>query len=438
MTDTISTARTKNYLLQIKSSVIYKAVAMVASFLVVPPMLNQLGAEVFGVWSTLLAVLSWVVFFDFGIGNGLKNKVAEAIATGSRKEAAAYIATGYGLIGLIAFAIWVLSMVATVFIPWQSVFNSVAVTESTLRATVQIAVTFLLLNFWLGMVGSLLGAVQKTGVIAFGQMLTSCLTLLAVMTISRYFPPTTINFAMAFGTSLAISNAVLIAWFIRNYGDLCLRPAIQKLHVYPLFSFGMQFFIIQIAVLVIFTTDKILITQLVGPEFVTQYDLVFKIFSVVIFAHGVVSNPLWSAYTDAYQRRDYMWIRKMIRTQHLVFLATCLTLVILAFLIRWIVVIWVGTGVQIVSSLIVTLCLFSIVSVWNGMYAMITNGIGEIKVQMYTSIIAMLINVPLALLLLKVFDLGVSAVVLSNVLSLLFGAIALPMQLRRNANLKAL
>jgi O-antigen/teichoic acid export membrane protein len=174
---------------------------------------------------------------------------------------------------------------------------------------------------------------------------------------------------------------------------------------------------------------------LVGPQFVTQYDLVFKIFSVVIFAHGVVSNPLWSAYTDAYQRRDYLWIRKMIRTQHWVFLATSLALVALAFLVRWIIAIWVGPGVQILDSLIVTLCLFSIVSVWNGMYAMITNGIGEIKVQMYTSVIAMLINVPLALLLLKVFDLGVSAIVLSNVLSLLFGAIALPWQLRRNRNL---
>jgi Na+-driven multidrug efflux pump len=69
------------------------------------------------------------------------------------------------------------------------------------------------------------------------------------------------------------------------------------------------------------------------------------------------------------------------------------------------------------------------------MYAMITNGIGEIRVQMYTSIIAMVLNVPLAWLLLKVFDLGVSAIVLSNVLSLFFGAIALPIQLSRNKHL---
>jgi O-antigen/teichoic acid export membrane protein len=435
MTDSLSTARTRNYLFQIKSSVIYKALAMVASFLTVPPMLHHLGAEVFGVWSTLLAVLSWVVFFDFGIGNGLKNKVAEALATGERREAAAYIASGYGLIGLIALGLWGCAMAASFLLPWQWVFNSTASNEETLRLMAQTSVTFLLLNFWLGMVGSLLGAVQRTDIIALGQMLSSCLTLFAVFVISRYAKATTVHFALAFGLSLALSNAALIVWFYRHFGDLCWKPAIETLHIRPLLSFGAQFFVIQIAVLVIFTTDKILIAQWVGPQFVTQYDLVFKIFNVVIFAHGVVSNPLWSAYTDAYKRQDFLWIRRMIRAQHRVFMATALVLVVLAFMVPWIIRIWVGDGVQIVGALIATLCLYSIVSVWNGMYAMITNGIGEIRVQMYTSVIAMLINVPLAYVLLKVFGLGVSAIVLSNVLSLLFGAVALPLQLARNKKL---
>lgn len=432
MNDSISKARTRNYLFQIKSSVFYKAVAMGASFLAVPPMLHHLGAEVFGVWSTLLTVMSWVVFFDFGIGNGLKNKVAESLAIGNREEAAAYIATGYGLIGLVALAMWLVAMAAAVFIPWQWVFNSVAVEENTLRTTAQIAVTFLLLNFWLGMVSSLLGAVQKTGMIALGQMFANCLTLFSVLLIAHFTDGSMAYFAMAFGLSLALSNTALIVWFLRNYGDLCLPPAIRKLRVYPLLSFGAQFFIIQIAVLVIFTTDKLLIAQWVGPEFVTQYDLVFKIFSVAIFAHGMVSNPLWSAYTDAYKRQDYGWIRNMIRNQHLVFGATALALAVLAFVVPWIIQLWVGPDVKIVGSLIATLCLYSIVSVWNGMYAMITNGIGEIRIQMYTSVIAMVLNVPLAWVLLKVFDLGVSAIVLSNVLCLLFGAIALPIQLSNN------
>ena len=69
-------------------------------------------------------------------------------------------------------------------------------------------------------------------------------------------------------------------------------------------SLGFQFFIIQIAVIVIFTTDKILITQLFGPEYVASYDVVFKLFSIITIAHGILMAPLWSAYSDAYHRND--------------------------------------------------------------------------------------------------------------------------------------
>lgn len=80
MTEAVSEERTRNYLRQIKGAVAYKAVAMASSFLAIPLMIGYLGQEQFGVWSTLLTVISWVVFFDLGVGNGLRNKVAESLA----------------------------------------------------------------------------------------------------------------------------------------------------------------------------------------------------------------------------------------------------------------------------------------------------------------------------------------------------------------------
>jgi hypothetical protein len=124
MTADVSKERTRNYLQQIKGAVVYKAVAMLASFLAIPMMIRYLGQEQFGVWSTLLTVMSWIVFFDLGVGNGLRNKVAEALAKNDKAEAANYIASGYSLIGLIALVLWVLVTGAAFFVPWQSVFNS--------------------------------------------------------------------------------------------------------------------------------------------------------------------------------------------------------------------------------------------------------------------------------------------------------------------------
>jgi O-antigen/teichoic acid export membrane protein len=102
MTEAVSRERTHNYLRQIKGAVVYRAVAMAASFITIPLMIGYLGQEQFGVWSTLLTVMSWIIFFDLGIGNGLRNKVAESLAKNERYEAGSYIASGYTLIGLIA------------------------------------------------------------------------------------------------------------------------------------------------------------------------------------------------------------------------------------------------------------------------------------------------------------------------------------------------
>jgi Na+-driven multidrug efflux pump len=72
--------------------------------------------------------------------------------------------------------------------------------------------------------------------------------------------------------------------------------------------------------------------------------------------------------------------------------------------------------------------LFVMVSAWNNVYAMLVNGIGKIKPQLYTAIIAMLLNIPLALLFTKHFGLGMSGIVLATCVSLLFAAVVLPVQ----------
>ena len=59
---------------------VYKAVSMVLSMLYVPVILGYLGTGLYGIWATILNVISWVNYFDIGIGNGLRNKLSAALA----------------------------------------------------------------------------------------------------------------------------------------------------------------------------------------------------------------------------------------------------------------------------------------------------------------------------------------------------------------------
>ena len=58
---------------------ICKPVSMVLSYIYVPIVLDYLGVEKYGVWSTILTILSWVSYFDIGIGNGLRNRLTESL-----------------------------------------------------------------------------------------------------------------------------------------------------------------------------------------------------------------------------------------------------------------------------------------------------------------------------------------------------------------------
>jgi len=75
-----SAKRTKVVKHHISLTFVYKALAIGLSFLLVPLTINYLDIEQYGIWMTLLSVMSWVAFFDIGLGNGLRNKLGKAIA----------------------------------------------------------------------------------------------------------------------------------------------------------------------------------------------------------------------------------------------------------------------------------------------------------------------------------------------------------------------
>lgn len=431
MSEAVSKERSRNYLRQIRGAVVYRTLAMAASFLAIPLMIHYLGQEQFGVWSTLLSVMSWVVFFDLGIGNGLRNKVTEALAKNETSKAAQFIASGYSLIGLIALMLWGLVFAASFLVPWQIVFNTQVIPEGILRLTVQISAFFITLNFWIGLIGALLGAVQKTSHVALGQLISSVSALLLIFILTKTTDTSIIYLALVYGLSLVTANILLSLWFFRRHPELRPQPHLDKQHVSPLLSVGLQFFTVQFAVLVIFATDKILITQLLGPQYVTQYEVVFKLFSVITFAHTLVTAPLWSAYTDAYHRNDVAWIRDMLRKQLKIYLGIAMAVLLMAFLARPIIAVWIGGGVEVSSLLASIMGLFVLISTWNNVYAILLNGIGKIRAQLYTAVTAMLINIPLAISFTKYFGLGVSGIVLATCVSLSLAAVVLPIQTHR-------
>jgi O-antigen/teichoic acid export membrane protein len=425
-----SKSRTANYLRQFKGALGFRLGSVIVSILTVPVLIKYLGQEGFGVWSTLLAFTSWLTLLDLGLANGLRNKVAESLAINSPNTAKYYVGSSYMLLALIALLIWAVLNVGIYFVSWQTIFNTTLIEETSLRLAVQIAVLFTLVNLSLGLVGALLGAAHKTSLVFFGQLLSNLILLTSVLVFFNSSEGQIGTLALINGISLVLANIVLSFVFYKSQPQLWPFMRLDIARVRPLLASSFPFFVIQLAVLVIFTTDKLLITQFFGPEQVAQYEVVLKLFSLVILVHGLISLPLWSAYTDAYARRDFAWIKRMLRTQLLIFFVILIAIALMIILAPTIIRIWLGDSFFVSIQLIVATGIFVAISIWNNIFATFVNGIGQLRVQLYAAIFAMLINIPVSIFLVNNTNLGVSAIIIGTCSSLLIAGISLPIQVK--------
>jgi O-antigen/teichoic acid export membrane protein len=424
-------ARTRNYIRQIKGAFAFKALGALASFAAVPLMLRYLGAERYGIWSTAMSITAWVMLSDMGIGYGLRNKVTEALARNDIADAGAYIASAYTALGMLALAAFALFVPASAHVAWQRLFNTSGVDDATLRSFALLTIFFILASMWSGLVNQVLNALQRSSAVVFGQMVFNALCLAFVFVLLHTASPSLVLMATAYGVALFAANAGLSIWCYRQRLALAPRAGIDRTRLAALMRLGLQFFGLELGYVVTVTTDKILITQLFGPQSVAQYDVLLKLFSVVTVAHGLITMPLWSSYADAYHQHDHAWIHATLRGQRLVFVAFAFGIILLALVARPVLAWWIGAAIPVPLGLVAGMAAFIAIFTWNNIHSTVLNSIGVTGPQLRLSLLAMAVNVPLSIAAVRVGGFGAEAIPLASAISLL------PFALRCHCHLRA-
>lgn len=429
MDQQISKDRSKNYIKQVKGSFIFKFLAIFSSFLLIPLIIKYLGMEQYGIWSTLLSIASWIILFDVGIANGLRNKISESLAEENKLKTKHYISTAYIILGIISLFLIIVFLIISEYISWQKVFNTISITNQELKYVVNITFVFLFLNFWISIINQVFNGFQKTSLVVFNQFLSNAFSLFAVFLLYKFYEPSLIKLSIIYGISLLSSSLILSIWFYKKNSEFIPKIIFFGVdYLKPILSLGFKFFILQIGVVVILISDKILITQLFGPEYVASYDVVFKLFSIITIAHAILLSPLWSSYSDAYHRNDMKWIKKTIKNQLKIYLLIIVATILLSLLIKPIVSIWIGKDFIINNTLIVLIAFFVLVSCWNNIFSYFINATNKLFVMTILVIFLSIINIPLSIFLVKVLHFGIEGIVLGTIISLLFGSFLSPIQ----------
>ena len=267
---------------------------------------------------------------------------------------------------------------------------------------------------------TMLTADQKIGysslILGIGQLLS----LVAVFILTRTTKGTLTNLATYYAgvPCLVMLGASLIGYSLPQYRDM--RPGLKYVDtrlVKNILNLGLQFFVIYMCLLVIFQVMNVIITRELGPEAATEYNIAYKYFGILHMVMMIVISPFWSAFTDAYTKKDYPWMNSIIRKLEYCWLA-CLGSGLLMLIISSLFYdIWIGDSVKVKFSLSCAVLLYSLAQILGAIYMQMINGIGTVRIQMIAYVVFALISIPLMVLSCRTFGI-VGIVVVPSVVYL--------------------
>lgn len=432
----IRSDRTKNIAKHIGWSMFYKIGSIIANFLLVPLTINYLDTENYGVWLTLSSFIGWFSFFDIGLGNGLRNKFAEAKTLGNYKAAQAFVSTAYFTIGSISLFIVIVFFGVNQFINWAQLFNASASLQSELSLLLPIIFAFFGLQLVVKLITSMYQADQNHSIQGKIQFFGQALSLMAIYLLTQIDKSSLLIFGSIF-SALPVLILVGLNFFAFKTTFKAYKPKFalwKKEYLKEITGLGFKFFVVQIAAMVMFSTDNFIISKLFGPEEVVPYNVAFKYFSIVTMAYTIIITPYWSSFTEAYAKKDFEWIKRSVKNVQKLWLLIPLALILMIFLSDWFYEFWVGDKVNVPLKLSIAMAFFVVMLTFNMIYVNFINGVGKIKLQLVTSLISMTINIPLSIYLGKYLGWGSIGVILATCFSLGYSVIIRPIQYKKLIN----
>lgn len=298
----------------ILAAITARGCAFAVSMATVPLTLPYLGAERFGMWVTINALVLMFGFANLGIGLGLMNAVARSQGDGNiaaeRSTISCAVAVSLGIVGVLA------AVVAGIFpfVPWASVLNvhdSLAVSEAAPSTAACIAL--FLVGLPLSLSGSVWNGLQRTYVAYFFVGLGAILGLAGIV------------LAMVCGLGvpamvLAASGGPVLANLLCGVMLFATRPHLwPSLHlvsrggVRAVAGLSVAFFLVQVAMAVATASDTIVLARVIGPTAVSEYSVVSRLYAVPLILGTALITTLWPAITEARGAGDDAWIARTAR-----------------------------------------------------------------------------------------------------------------------------
>lgn len=379
-------------------SLVLKCISILVSLQVVPLTIGYVNPTKYGIWLTLSSIIAWLSYFDLGFAHGFRNRFAEAKAKGDMKLAKEYVSTTYAVLFLLFSVILLITLVVNNYLDWSRILNIDPVYKDELSLVFGLLACFFCLNIVASVFTTMLTADQKPALTSLVQTSGQVLAFACIYVLTKTTSGSLSALAIAFSgvPCLLLVVVSLVVFHGKRYKDVA--PSLRNIRfslTKSILGLGGQFFIIMISMLFIFQFINIILSRVEGPEAVTQYNIAYKYFNVLHMMFVIVLTPFWSAFTDAYVKKDYVWMKSVVRKLERLWLLCIPVLVMMVwcsdFLYQW----WIGDSVSIPFTLSIYMGMYILFQIGGNMYMFLINGTSKVRLQLIIYLSFAFIALPL-------------------------------------------
>lgn len=416
-----------------------QVVAAIITLLITPLYIEYFDNNgILGVWLTIVSLIDSATILDLGVGNGMRNKLTEALALGDKNAAKMITSSCY----LIVIPFLIILLIAWSFIvrigDWNKFFNidSEVVSLITLQKSVLIVGYAIIIQLFFKLISSVLFALQRAALVNWLIVISNAL-LVFFLFCTRNMEIDNKILVMAIAYSIFINLPYI------TFSILVFSKEVQLIPSRSFFSFsvaketlklGLLFFYLTLMSLLTHNTNEILVTYLFSPEVVVDYQVYNKIFMLITAAVTVFHIPIWSAVTKELTLNNYEWIKKAHNYMCALGGLACIGGIFLMLIMQFIADAWLGSNSITVNLFYcIPFVLYVTENTIGGANATVANGCGWLKAQIMLAPVSAILNVPITIILKYVIG-NWTAIVYANVLSLIPITIGQYVYIRRKIN----
>lgn len=411
-------------------SIIIRIGSILCSLIIVPLTISFVNPIQYGIWLTISSIVAWMSFFDIGFSNGLRNKLAEALAMSNFSIAKIYVSTTYFILSTIFITIFGLSLIIILATDICPLLKIDIAYERDLKLALIILIAYFCCSFILKILSVILISDQHPARSSYIEFIGQVCVLIIIYIFKDYVK------GSLYILSLELCFPPLILWivysfiyFSRDY-RFC-RPSLKYINFHyakTLLGLGTRFFIIQIATIIQFQTANILIARLFSMENVTEYNIAYKYFNILNMGFMIILQPFWSAVTNAYAQGDLEWIKNGITKYLKIAILTFIVGLLMLICSEWVYNIWIGDTVSVSLHLSFWMLIYFVTTIFGAIFVFFVNGIGALKIQYLSSLISPILFFILVMLFCKILKLEMYAILLASIIANFNGLILAPLQ----------